>query len=70
VNESPSVYRAKLALGFGDIDGFAKPCEVPGCRSRLSRTYSGKTQCWDHYTGPLQIELPAGRHLVRNGSDT
>ncbi len=64
---SAAVERAKLALGFGDVDGFAKPCGI--CSSKLSRTYSGKTRCWDHYDGPLQLELEPkrGRHLVRKG---
>ena len=68
MTESPAIYQAKLMLGFGDVDGFSKPCEVEACGSRMSRTYSGKTRCWDHYDGPLQLELEPGRHLVRKGS--
>lgn len=58
VARAQDIYRAKLMLGFGDVDGPAKPCEVPGCGSRVSRTYGGKTRCWDHYDGPLVLELP------------
>ena len=65
VIDASDIEQAKLLLGFGDVNGFAKPCGI--CTSKLSRTYSGRTRCWDHYDGPLQLELPAGRHLVRKG---
>lgn len=52
-----AIYKAKLLLGFGDIDGWAKPCEVDGCGSSVSRKTRDGWRCWNHWDGPLQLEF-------------
>lgn len=50
-----AIEQAKLMLGFGDIDGGGGRCDH--CESTLTRVWDGRTECWDHYDGPLQLEL-------------
>jgi hypothetical protein len=50
-----AIHRAKLALGFGDVYGFAKPCGI--CGSRLSRRGPSGVRCWWHFDAPIQFDI-------------